>query len=354
MVEDHLTCAVVGCGRISSQHIEGLLRAKNTSIVALCDADVERARRLAETQQLKGTKLFSDYRRMLSEVHPNIVTIAVPDGEHPAAAAAAIEAGAHVLCEKPLALTPESADSMVEMVEGRALQNGVRMPYRFTASYRFVRRWIHDGNLGKPFHIRAHLSVGRLSDPLVPIEWRMRRETGGFGALSDLGAHMIDLSFFLLDEWTAEMRNVSGVSIIFYPERLDPTTGFKDRVTAPDAAVCTVSFASGCVLNLEVSRVSPGDHFLQIDGSDGAVRSNGEEVWIYRREKTEHQRPAARFTAVSSNLLRPYAEPHLFEEFVRCCRTPGMKFSPDFIDGRRVVRTVASIYEKLGKEEGER
>ncbi|HUX20722.1 MAG TPA: Gfo/Idh/MocA family oxidoreductase [Spirochaetia bacterium] len=353
MADNHLTCAVIGCGRISSQHIEGFLRAENTSIAALCDGNVERARSLATTYNLQGTKIYSDYRVLFSEIHPNIVSVAVPDGEHPAVVARAVDAGAHVLCEKPLALSSAEAGSMVRKIGQRELQNGVRMPYRFSAAYRFIHRWIREGNLGTPFHIRAHLSVGRLSDPSVPIEWRMRKETGGFGALADLGSHMIDLSYYLLPEWTGEVTRASGVSKIFHPERLDPSSGTMARVTAPDAVACTVSFASGCLFNLEVSRVSPGDHFLQIDGSEGSARCDGTSVWTYKREHSDHQRPQAQFDQVAQDALRSYEEPGLFEEFVRCCRVPVIRFSPDFAEGRRVVDTAALIYANLAKEVGD-
>ncbi|HUZ17103.1 MAG TPA: Gfo/Idh/MocA family oxidoreductase [Spirochaetia bacterium] len=350
MVDNQVRCAVVGCGRISAQHIAGFLRAPGASIAALCDVSEARARELAAAHGLTGAEIFSDYRAMFSRVHPDIVSIAVPDGEHPAVVAAAVEAGAHVLCEKPLASTPAAAGIMTRMIEKRGLQNGVRMPYRFTAAYRYVHRWIASGALGRPLHVRAHLSVGRLSDPSIPMEWRMRRETGGTGALSDLGSHLIDLAYFLLPEWTAEISSVEGVARIFHPERVDSQTGRMTQVTTPDAVVCAISFASGCLLNLEVSRVAPGEHFFQVDGSEGSVRCNSERVWVYRRELTEHQRPEAEFLPVPAGELAPLTEPGLFEEFVRCSRTRGAKFNPGFAEAARVVHTNAQIYRALRKE----
>lgn len=346
MAERDIRCAIIGCGRISSQHIEGFLRSPHVSIAALCDLDPESARRLASEHRLERAEIFSDYRLMLDRLRPDIVSIAAPDREHPEVAAAALESGAHVLCEKPLALSPVESDGMVRSAAATGKTNGVRMPYRFSGAYRYVKQWIGSGNLGKPLHIRGHQSVARLSDPQVPLEWRMRRETGGFGALSDLGSHLIDLAYFLLEGWTDGIAAVSGLSKIFYRKRLDPRSGAMTEVTAPDAVVCALAFASGCIFNIEASRVSPGDHFLHIDGTEGSIRCDGEAVWTYRRIRTAHQLPSAQLTRVPQEELLPLAPPGLFEEFVRCCRT-GAPFSPSFAEGAKVVNALARIYDGL-------
>jgi predicted dehydrogenase len=345
--QDQLRCAIVGCGRISSQHVLGFLRAPHVSIAALCDVSEARARELAAAHSLHDVAVFADYRAMLSAVRPDIVSVATPDGEHHAVVLAALEAGRHVLCEKPLASNPEEADAMVRAAEKSGVCHGVRMPYRFAAAYRYVRERIASGSIGRPLHVRAHLSVGRLSDPGVPLEWRMRRESGGLGALSDLGTHLVDLAYFLLPEATGAVRAIAGVGRIFYPSRRDPETGSPAAVTTPDAAACAVSFTSGCLLTLDVSRVAPGEHLVQVDGSEGSLRCDGSRVWAYRREKTEHQRPEADFRPVADAEIAPSAGLDLFEEFVRSCRTPGAPFNPSFSEGARVVRTIARIDESL-------
>jgi predicted dehydrogenase len=345
--QDVLRCAIVGCGRISSQHVEGFLRAPHVSIQAFCDVSEARARELAAAHSLRDVAVFADYRAMLAAIRPDIVSVATPDGEHHAVALAALEAGSHVLCEKPLASKPEEANALVRAAEKRGVCNGVRMPYRFAAAYRYVRQRITSGFVGRPLHMRAHLSVGRLSDPGAALEWRMRRESGGLGALSDLGTHLVDLAFFLLPEATGALGAVAGIGRIYYPRRPDPQTGGTAAVTTPDAAACAVSFTSGCLLTLDVSRVAPGEHLVQVDGSEGSLRCDGARVWAYRRENTEHQRPEADFRPVADAEIALSAGSDLFEEFVRSCRAPGARFSPSFSEGARVVRTIARIDESL-------
>jgi predicted dehydrogenase len=344
-----LRIALIGCGRIAFQHARGFRGHPEARIVALCNRTVSKAEQLAREERLEDVHLYARWEEMLDREPLDAVSIILPDQEHDAVLREALERGLHVLCEKPLALTGARADRLAALARRSGVTHGVRLHLRSLPAYRYIRDWIERGGLGRPFHARMRLCVERLSNPEVELEWRMRRESGGYGALSDLGSHMLDLLDFLLPEQTRSIRSVSGAARIFYPTRKLPGSAQRGKVTAPDAAAAVLVYGGGTMATLEVSRFVPGEQFFQVDGSLGSARSDGARVELYEKKPTEHQQPTSEFTAVSPDELEPRTSPTLFEEFVDCCRS-GRPFSPDFDQGARLMRNLDRIYRRLSKE----
>jgi predicted dehydrogenase len=119
-----------------------------------------------------------------------------------------------------------------------------------------------------------------------------------------------------------------------------------ERVTAPDAAYFVLELRGGALAAIQVSRFAPGNHLLQIDGSRGSVRSDGENVWIYEKIVTDHQQPVSEFSEVPPDDIAKLEEPDLFDTFVNCC-FQGVPFEPDFQQGARIMKQLDWIYRKL-------
>ncbi len=192
----------------------------------------------------------ADWRRLLERDDVQLVDICTPGDSHAEIAVAALRAGKHVLCEKPLANSVTAAETA--RARGRLAMVGFN--YRRTPAVALARRMIRDGRIGTLRHVRASYLQDWLVDPEAPLTWRLRREQAGSGALGNLGAHLVDLAQYLAGE---RLAGVSAVTGTFVRERPRPTGG-RGTVTVDDAALFTGRFPSGALASFETSRVAAG------------------------------------------------------------------------------------------------
>ncbi len=322
---------LIGCGRIAPQHVEGYQKADGVQISALCAPRLERAYALADEYGLQDAKFFTDYRDMIAQTGVvDAVDIMTPDYLHAPITIDCAEAGLHILCEKPMALNTAEASRMYDAVKRAGVIAMVGLGYRFNPAVLIVRRFINEGRIGKISHFRARLTVSRLSNPDIPLEWRQDRARGGSGALSDLGAHLVDLARFLTDD---EFAVVTGLGRIFVKNRVRADTGERGQVTAYDAATFSGMMKGGAMVNIEVSRFAAGGNTFELDGSRGSIRFLDGRLHKWGKEITDHQKPSSNFVPVDvdSEQFEPY-ETNLYATFVRCLQT-GIQARPDFHDG---------------------
>ena len=218
----------------------------------------------------------TDWRTVITRDDIDIVDICAPGWMHAEIAVAALEAGKHVLVEKPLANTLAEAELMTAAA-AKARANGVKsmvgFNYRRVPALALAKELIAEGRLGTVRHVRAAYLQDWLSDAQAPMTWRLRKETAGSGALGDIASHAIDQVLFLLGDQVTE---VSGRLHTFVPRRpgtSGPASGLED-VTVDDAAWATLSLTSGAVASVEVSRVATGrKNSLQIEvyGEKGTI-----------------------------------------------------------------------------------
>ncbi|WP_411375463.1 Gfo/Idh/MocA family protein [Arthrobacter sp. MPF02] len=214
----------------------------------------------------------TDWRSVISRDDIDIVDICAPGWMHADIAVAALEAGKHVLVEKPLANTLSEAGLMAgAAAKARAagIQSMVGFNYRRVPALALARKLIADGRVGTVRHVRAAYLQDWLMDPQAPMTWRLRKETAGSGALGDIASHAVDQVLFLLGDQVTE---VSGRLRTFVDRRPGPD-GPED-VTVDDAAWATLSLASGAIASVEASRVATGrKNSLTIDiyGDKGAI-----------------------------------------------------------------------------------
>lgn len=195
MTNTGLRFGLIGAGGIGRLRAAALAGADGHRLAAVADADRARAQSLARGAH---ASIYDDYQTLLRDAEIDAVMISTPPQFHEAIAVAALEAGKHVLCEKPLASTPESARRMVEAARhtGRTLATGFN--HRYFEAIQFVKSAIDSGSIGELDHIRAFAGHTGLSEFSAP--WMHDPDVIGGGALCDNGVHMLDLVRYLLGE----------------------------------------------------------------------------------------------------------------------------------------------------------
>ncbi|WP_066287161.1 Gfo/Idh/MocA family protein [Arthrobacter sp. B6] len=214
----------------------------------------------------------TDWRTVLERDDIHIVDICAPGWMHAEIATASLEAGKHVLLEKPLANTLAEAEAMTKAAQAaraRGVQSMVGFNYRRVPALALARELIAEGRVGTVRHVRAAYLQDWLADETAPMTWRLKKETAGSGALGDIASHAIDQVLFLLADRVTE---VSGRVHTFTTRR--PGAAGLEEVTVDDAAWATLSLASGAIASVEASRVATGRKNslqLEIYGDKGSI-----------------------------------------------------------------------------------
>ena len=239
---------------------------------ALCGRNEAAVRSAAEALGWEGYE--TDYWRMLERDDIQLVDISSSGDTHHEFAVAALEAGKHVLCEKPLANTLIEAQEMAEAARLAGTVNMVCHNYRRVPAVQLAKRLIEEGRLGEIRLWRAVYLQDWLLDPATPMTWRLRRETGGAGPLADLGSHLVDLARVLV----GPIREVVGTAETFIEERPhereDGAKAQTDRVTVSDAAAWLARFGNGAMGTFEASPLVSGrkaKESFEINGSRGSI-----------------------------------------------------------------------------------
>ncbi|MBT2514186.1 Gfo/Idh/MocA family protein [Arthrobacter sp. ISL-30] len=214
----------------------------------------------------------TDWREVIRRDDIDIVDICAPGWMHAEIAIAALEAGKHVLVEKPLANTLAEAEAMTEAARAaraRGVQSMIGFNYRRVPALALAKEFIAEGRIGTVRHVRAAYLQDWLVDPESPMTWRLNKETAGSGALGDIASHAIDQVLFLLGDSVAD---VSGRLHTFVTSRPGPSG--PEEVTVDDAAWATLTLASGAIASVEVSRMATGQKNslqLEIYGDQGSL-----------------------------------------------------------------------------------
>ena len=257
-------------------------------MTALAGRNESAARAAAQTLGWEGVE--TDWRRLLEREDVDLVDICSPGDTHAEMAITALEAGKHVLCEKPLANSVAEAESMAAAAAQAATRGQVAMvgfTYRRVPAIQLARQLVADGRIGTVHHVRAQYLQDWLADPAAPLSWRLDKQKAGSGALGDIGAHIIDLAQFITGE------SVTGVSAIletFVHERpvaaefsgLHGTAGSaRGPVTVDDAAIFVGRMSGGGLASFEATRFAWGRKNairIEINGSRGSVAFDFEDM----------------------------------------------------------------------------
>ncbi|MFM6939866.1 MAG: Gfo/Idh/MocA family protein, partial [Rhodoluna sp.] len=230
----------------------------------------------------------SNWKSIIENPDIDLVDIATPNNSHAEIAIAAIAAGKHVICEKPLARTVEEAAAMYEAARKSNSVNMVAFNYRRTPAVALAKKYIEDGSIGKIINFRATYLQDWSADPDSPLSWRFQKSVAGSGAVGDILTHVLDMARYLVDEVTA----VSAMTNHIITERPLQQSGSdslgnskggsdapKGAVDVEDEVLSLLKFANGAIGSVEATRNAWGrNNFitLEIHGTEGSIAFNYE------------------------------------------------------------------------------
>jgi predicted dehydrogenase len=227
-----------------------------------------------------------DWRALVDDPGVDIVDITSPNAMHEEMALAAIAAGKHVYCEKPLAVTLDEAEAMAAAAAGASVKTMVAFNNVKTPAAMLAKSLIDRGEIGQPMRFRGWFDQGFFNDPDLPFSWRCSRSQAGSGALGDLGSHVISVAQYLMGDIDSTIAQAQT----FFPTRPVPQGGSgysaKAGAGAPRAEVenedqiqALVRFSSGAGGTIEASRVAAGKVFgiyWEVSGTEGTILMDGE------------------------------------------------------------------------------
>ncbi|GAB3494398.1 Gfo/Idh/MocA family protein [Amycolatopsis cihanbeyliensis] len=328
-------------------------------MAVLCGRDERRTKEAA--QRYGWESVETDWRALLEREDIDLVDICTPGYTHAEIATAALDAGKHVLCEKPLANSVAEAELMARAAS-RAGERGVRsmvaFNYRRVPALALARRMVAEGRLGRLRHVRAVYLQDWLSDPSAPMSWRLRREQAGSGALGDIGAHIVDATQFVTGDVLA---GVTGRTETFVDRRPLPDGEGTDEVTVDDSAVFLGRFSGGALATFEATRYALGRKNamrIELNGSRGSLSFDFEsmnELWFYDGEEPTGTTGFRRILVTEAD--HPYlgawwppghllGYEHTFTHEIADLLTAignGKEPQPSFADGLRVQRVLEAV-----------
>jgi len=230
-----------------------------------------------------------DYRKLVARDDIDLVDVCVPNNLHREVAVAALSAGKHVACEKPLAMNLAEAREMAALADRKKLFTTVWYNYRRVPALCLARRLVKEGRIGRVFHVRAVYLQSWIIDPGFPLVWRLDGSVAGSGSHGDLNAHIIDAARFVTGE---EVTEVSALMETFVKERpvLDDFgaglaakagKGRRAKVTVDDAVISLARLSGGGLATFEATRFAQGNlngNKIEVNGEKGAVRFNFERM----------------------------------------------------------------------------
>jgi predicted dehydrogenase len=250
-------------------------------MAVLCGRNREAA--AAAAAKLGWESVETDWKAMLAREDVQLVDICTPGSSHADIATAALEAGKHVLCEKPLANTVAEARAMVDAArsaKSRGVRSMVGFNYRRVPAVTLARQYVSEGRVGTVRHVRAQYLQDWIVDPEFPLVWRLRAEEAGSGALGDIGAHIVDLTQFVTGQ---RLTGVNAMLETFVTQRPLPSasSGLSASggtevgdVTVDDAAVFFGRLDGGALASYEATRFATGRKNairVEVNGSAGSL-----------------------------------------------------------------------------------
>ncbi|WP_409344926.1 Gfo/Idh/MocA family protein [Paenibacillus sp. MBLB4367] len=341
---------VIGTGSISACHLSAYRKNSRTIIAAVCDLNEERARKAADQYDVE--QVYTDYRELLANPEIDAVSICTWNDTHAEIAIAALQAGKHVLVEKPMCRTVEEALRMEEAVRksGKLLQIGyVR---RFDPNARMLEEFARKGEFGDLYYAKA-TSVRRLGNPGG---WFADVERSGGGPLIDIGVHIIDLSWYLMGKPKAvsvsantyrKLGNRAHIRNLSFYKAADYEAS---QNTVEDMANALIRFENGASLMVDVSfslHAKQDETVLKLYGDKGGFEVEPSVVIVTEKHDTilnvfpQTDHPGFQGEAAFQGEI---------DHFVSCFITGEQPLSPAS-DGVEMMKILCGIYESAAKGE---
>lgn len=259
---------IIGCGKIAQTHAAALSQLEEADFVAVCDADATRAQALADEYGVPN--VFSDMHEMLHSGLVEVVMVCVPHPIHEKVVVAAAEAGVHMLCEKPVAITLEEADRMIAAADTAGVQFGVIFQRRFWSAAQRMRKAIDAGQLGNTTLGEVSVRIWRSQAYFDSDPWRGTWATEGGGVLMNQAVHAIDQFVWFMGDPVEVVGRIA-------------TLRHGDYIDVEDTAVATVVFENG-----GLGVIQAASTFEQAFGFRVAVHGDsGAAVSVWERNEGE-------------------------------------------------------------------
>lgn len=248
-----LKIGIVGCGGIANgKHLPAIKKNGNFEILAFCDLVKERAEKAKEEYGTLDSKIYTDYTELLKEEEIEAVYVLTPNKSHSFISVAAMKAGKHVMCEKPMAKTYADAKLMLDTARetGKILTIGYQNRYRADSTY--LKRACENGDLGEIYYAKAH-ALRRRAVPTWGVF--LNEEEQGGGPLIDIGTHALDLTLWMMDNY--EPESVMGSVYHKLGDQKETGNAFgewdPEKFTVEDSAFGFIKMKNGATIHLESS-----------------------------------------------------------------------------------------------------
>ena len=302
---------IIGLGYIGVQHLQKFSDVAGVEVIAVADSNEDGLENATKSYEIANK--FNDYNDLIALTNIDLVVVALPNYLHARVTIAALEAGHHVLCEKPMATTLQDADAMCVAAKrtGRVLSIVKNFRWEFFGPDAFhLRNLIADGEFGNIYHVRAQYLRRRTFPPSGYMRWNMSQEESGGGALIDLGPHMLDLAMWLLDDYMP--RSVNGVT----------HAALMNESSVDDLASGAVRMASGASLQVDLAWSSNNEPAwsVSIYGDKGGAKIDAHKPAGQRITLFAVDADVPTETELAENDLTPAPEASLQEHVVQRMR----------------------------------
>lgn len=339
--------ALIGCGRISLKHVEAIANNKaKLEFVAACDVVKPLAKEKAAEYQRQAPEktapaVYTDYKKLLDETKPDIVAIATESGYHPQIAVDSIEAGAHVICEKPMALSVKDADWMIETAERCGKKLAVSFQNRFNAPVEKTREAVDAGRFGRMLHGMIQIRWNRNIGYYEQAPWRGTWELDG-GTLMNQCTHGIDLLQWMMN---SPVKRVHGV-----------TRRYQRPIEAEDFGSAILEFEDGSVGIIEgTANTFPNNlnEILSLFGEKGTAVVGGlavNKIETWRFADAEEVGDTEE-TVLDPDVKDPpsvygFGHTALFADFINAVKNKS-KPRIDGAEGKKALEIILAIYKSM-------
>jgi predicted dehydrogenase len=274
MTDSTLKIGLIGTGFGKSTQMPGFEARDDVKVVAVCSRRLAKARALADEFHIPAA--YDDYRAMLAREGLDIVSIVTPTYLHQEMTLAALAAGVHVLCEKPMAMNVAEAHAMCDAARSARRIGMIDHEFRYIAGRAAMKQLIDEGYIGKPYHLSIHAFTAMRADPQRAFNWWSEAEKGG-GLLGAIGSHFTDAIRVFL----GEIESVCGFVDTRITRRPDGD-GVLRSVTSDDNCAFLARVKGGATASVHLSSVTrPGmGERIQLAGSEGSLMLDGSgKLW---------------------------------------------------------------------------
>ena len=329
--------ALIGCGRIAVNHMKAAIN-NELEIVAVCDVLEEKMEELLAKYGLEkdeSIKRYTDYKKMVEELQPELASIATESGIHAEIALYCIEKGVNLIIEKPMAMSIEDANKIIDLAEKKNVKVSACHQNRFNVAIQKLRKAVESGRFGKLSHGSIHVRWNRNAGYYEQAPWRGTWEQDG-GALMNQCIHGIDLLRWMMGD---EIEEIYGAT----------RQQFHDYLEAEDVGMAVIKFKNGAIGTIEgTTNVFPKnlEETLYVFGENGTVKiggtsTNNIDVWDFAVETEEDQENKG-LEEETSNV---YGNGHtsLFADVMDAIENDRKPYV-DAVAGRNALEVVLSIY----------